>query len=72
MDITLTVLDILDIDAPGKIDGVEQMELHGASIFRTFNDPDAPDPRSTGFFGSHQSCRALPGKAKGVERALVV
>ncbi len=50
MDITPTVLDILDIEAPDEISGVEQMELHGASILRTFKDPEAPDPRSTQFF----------------------
>ena len=26
------------------------MELHGASILQTFNDPDASDPRTTQFF----------------------
>ncbi len=50
IDITPTVLDILDIEPPSTIGGVEQMELHGASILQTFNDPLAPDPRTTQFF----------------------
>lgn len=50
IDITPTVLDILNIEPPGKINGVEQMEIHGASIRQTFNNPDAPSPRSTQFF----------------------
>lgn len=50
IDITPTVLDILKIEAPDKFDGVEQMELHGASILQTFKDPGAPNPRTTQFF----------------------
>jgi arylsulfatase A-like enzyme len=50
IDITPPVLDILGIKAPDKIDGVEQMDMHGTSIFQTFNNPDAPNPRMTQFF----------------------
>ena len=50
IDITPTVLDILNIEAPDEIDGIEQMEVHGASILQTFYDPDAADPRTTQFF----------------------
>jgi arylsulfatase A-like enzyme len=50
IDITPTVLDILGIKAPDKIDGVEQMDMHGTSIFKTFNNPYAPNPRMTQFF----------------------
>ena len=50
IDITPTVLDILNIEAPDKIGDIEQMNLHGTSILQTFNDPGAPDPRSTQFF----------------------
>jgi arylsulfatase A-like enzyme len=50
IDITPTVLDLLDIEAPSVIDGIEQMDMHGASILRTFNDPHAPYPRTTQFY----------------------
>lgn len=50
MDITPTVLDILDIDTPKKIDGIDQMDMHGASILQTFNDPQAPAARNTQFY----------------------
>lgn len=50
IDITPTVLDILDIEAPKEFAGVPQMEVHGESILPTFTDPQAPDPRTTQFF----------------------
>ena len=50
IDITPTVLDILNIDPPKKIDGIDQMDMHGASILQTFNDPKAPSARNTQFY----------------------
>lgn len=50
MDITPTVLDILNIDPPEQIGGIDQMDMHGASILRTFNDPYAPAARNTQFY----------------------
>jgi arylsulfatase A-like enzyme len=50
IDITPTVLDILNIEPPEKIDGVSQMDMHGASILQTFNDPEAPPARNTQFY----------------------
>ena len=49
IDITPTVLDILDIEAPNEFEGVEQLDIHGASILETFTDPKAPT-RTTQFF----------------------
>ncbi len=77
MDITPTVLDILDIEVPDEISGVEQMELHGASILQTFKDPEAPDPRSTQFFcmrGNraiyHEGWKAVAIHKRGTDFAL--
>ena len=50
IDITPTVLDILDLKAPTEVDGVPQMPLHGASILRTFTDANAPSPRTRQFY----------------------
>ena len=50
IDITPTVLDILNIDPPKKIDGIDQMDMHGASILQTFNDPKAPSARNMQFY----------------------
>ena len=50
IDITPTVLDILNIEPPKEIDGVSQMDMHGASILQTFNDPEAPPARKTQFY----------------------
>lgn len=49
MDITPTVLDILDIEAPDEVDGTEQMDIHGKSILGTFTDPNAAT-RTTQFY----------------------
>lgn len=49
IDITPTVLDILNIEAPQEYNGVEQMSIHGESILETFTDSKAPT-RSTQFF----------------------
>ena len=50
IDITPTVLDILNIEPPREIDGIKQMDMHGASILQTFNDPEAPPARKTQFY----------------------
>lgn len=49
IDITPTVLDILDVEMPGVVDGEAQMDLHGRSILPTLTDPNAPT-RTTQFF----------------------
>ncbi len=54
IDITPTVLDILDIEAPTVFDGVEQMDMHGASILPTFRDPQAPT-RTTQFYSMREN-----------------
>lgn len=50
VDVAPTILDALGIDAPTVVDGHTQQRVDGASLLSTFDDPDAPDPRSTQYF----------------------
>lgn len=49
IDITPTVFDILDIEAPKEFEGVKQLDIHGKSILETFTNPQA-STRTTQFF----------------------
>jgi len=71
IDIVPTILDVVGIEAPRTIDGVEQQELDGKSIVATFDDPDAPT-RTTQYFemlGSraihHEGWKAVTFKPMG-------
>jgi len=46
-DITPTMLDILNIEAPRVVKGVEQMPMHGQSMRYTFENPYAESKRTT-------------------------
>ena len=50
IDITPTVLDIADVEAPPVFEGVCQIPLQGKSIRATFNNPESPNPRNTQYF----------------------
>ena len=50
IDITPTILDLLNIDAPQVYDGVPQLPLHGVSMMDTFTEPQAPSKRTTQYF----------------------
>lgn len=50
IDITPTVLDILEISPPDEFDGVAQMPLQGASLRDVFENPEAKAPRDTQFW----------------------
>ncbi|MBW4699298.1 MAG: arylsulfatase [Aphanocapsa lilacina HA4352-LM1] len=50
IDITPTVLDLADIEAPKTYRGIAQQPLDGASIAATFQDGRAPNPRDTQYF----------------------
>jgi arylsulfatase len=50
IDITPTILDLLNIDPPQVYDGVPQMPLHGVSMMDTFTEPHAPSKRKTQYF----------------------
>ncbi|WP_301169664.1 arylsulfatase [Brevibacillus nitrificans] len=50
IDVTPTVLDVLDLDAPKTYKGIKQMPMHGTSIAYTFTDAKAPSKRKTQIF----------------------
>jgi arylsulfatase A-like enzyme len=50
VDLFPTVLDATGVEVPGRVDGVAQQPVDGASLRATFDDPDAPGPRETQYF----------------------
>jgi arylsulfatase A-like enzyme len=49
-DVMPTVLDLLGIDPPAALDGVEQMSLDGTSLRGVLDDPQADDPRTSQYY----------------------
>ncbi len=80
IDVMPTLLEVIGIDAPGTIRGVEQSALHGTSLAYTFAEPDAPERHTTQYFEMfahrsivHEGWKAVcpypgPSLAEGVER----
>jgi arylsulfatase len=80
IDIMPTLLEIIGLDAPSQIRGVEQSPLHGTSLAYAFEDPDAPSRHTTQYFEMfahrsiyHEGWKAVcpypgPSLAEGVER----
>jgi hypothetical protein len=58
IDIVPTVLDVLGLEAPATIGGVEQRPIEGTSFAATFNDPAATDGHRTQYYEMF-GCRAL-------------
>lgn len=50
VDLMPTVLDAIGLVAPEVVDGVRQQPVAGASLVPTFDDPTAPNPRTTQYF----------------------
>ena len=50
VDVTPTILDITGVTMPPEHNGVPQIPIHGASLTPTFENADAPAPRSTQYF----------------------
>lgn len=50
VDITPTILEVAGATAPEHHQGVPQIPLHGAPIVSTFDDGEAPAPRSVQYF----------------------
>ncbi len=50
IDMVPTVLDLLGIEPPGSIRGVQQSPIEGVSLVPSLRDPDAPTARTTQYF----------------------
>ena len=57
IDVMPTLLDVIGIEPPAQLAGVEQQPLDGASFRATFSDTAAPSPRSTQYY-EMLGCRA--------------
>ena len=58
IDVLPTLLDIIGIDAPDVVAGVDQEPLDGVSFASTFDDPDAAEVHTTQYY-EMLGCRAL-------------
>lgn len=72
IDVLPTILDLIGVDAPPVIDGIDQSALDGISTQRWLRDPDAEATRSTQYFemlGSrgiyHEGWKAVTFKPLG-------
>jgi arylsulfatase len=50
IDVVPTVLELVGIEPPERVNGVEQMPLHGTSFAYTFADASAPTRKDTQYF----------------------
>jgi arylsulfatase len=50
VDVLPTLLDLLDIDPPERIGGVEQMSLDGVTLRPMLESATAPDPRTSQYY----------------------
>lgn len=50
VDLTPTVLDLLDLEAPDMYRGVPQLAIHGTSLQYTWHQPSAPTRKRTQYF----------------------
>lgn len=73
IDVTPTVLDILQLDVPNVFNGVPQMSMHGTSMRYSFEEANRPSQRSTQYFEMfghraivHEGWKAVTHHKKGV------
>ncbi|MFC2949159.1 arylsulfatase [Virgibacillus sediminis] len=57
-DITATIYDVLGIDTPDQLNGVEQMDVTGISFAETFDKPDVETGKNTQYF-EHSGKRTI-------------
>jgi arylsulfatase len=50
IDLMPTVFDLCGVDPPPEVDGEPQQRIDGTTIRATFDDADAPDPRTVQYF----------------------
>ena len=53
IDVMPTLLEAAAVEAPERVDGVEQQPIHGTSMVYSFNDGDAPSTRRTQYYEIH-------------------
>ncbi len=58
IDVVPTLLELIGIDAPASVAGVEQLPIDGVSFAHTFDDADAPARHTTQYYEMF-GCRAL-------------
>ena len=58
IDLLPTLLEVLGVDAPEMLGGVEQSPVHGVSFADSFSDPEAPDHHHVQYYEIF-GCRAL-------------
>ena len=80
IDLVPTLLDVIGIEAPTHLRGVEQSPIQGTSLASTFADPEAPSLHTTQYFEMfghrsiyHDGWKAVcpypgPSLAEGAER----
>ena len=50
IDVAPTILEVVGIPEPSRVNGIDQMPMHGVSMLYTFDDPDAKDRHTTQYF----------------------
>lgn len=50
IDIAPTIYEVVGIDTPSHVNGIEQMELHGTSMVYSFHDAQAPSTHRSQYF----------------------
>jgi arylsulfatase len=58
VDLAPTILELVGVDAPAEIDGVEQVPLAGVSFAYSLDDADAPERHTTQYYEMF-GCRAI-------------
>ena len=66
IDITPTVLDIVDVEAPKTYQGIKQLPMHGTSMTDSFDNPDAPTSRTRQYYSIYGSRAIVDGDWKAV------
>ena len=74
VDVTPTLLDLLGLDLPSHVNGVEQMPLHGTSMAHTLNDNEADTHKKIQYFETtghraiwHEGWKAVTFHTRGVD-----
>jgi arylsulfatase len=72
VDVTPTLMDLLGLDLPVQVNGVEQMPLHGTSMAHTLNDNKADTHKKIQYFETtghraiwHEGWKALTFHTRG-------